>query len=894
MPKHINWRLVLVIAVTILSIYLIFPTARYFSFVAGNPRPQDQENAESYDQKVDELKARSITPGLDLQGGVDILLSVDQAKTELDNLSLRMDRVKQLFRNDAIDASISISEKQRTLDISLLNEKDYRQARNILERIRAGKVFADFDPSPLSEGKTLNLRLASNEVERYNEEAINGSEEVLRNRVDEFGLTQATVVRQGNNRIRVQIPGEKDPQRVISNMLKPAQLDFRIVSDENAERASQLVEVKEENGQTIRNVKEEEVPPGYRIFFGKERVPDPRRVGLKQEKIVPYLLKDNVELDGKFLKENYVEVVQSDIESPIHINLVFDRRGARIFKELTEKNRGKRLAILLDNVVYTAPLIKEVIPNGRCFISGSFDMVEAREVSQVLKAGSMPARLQVQHKQTVGATLGTDTIKAGIKVLFLGALLVVIFMILYYGTAGLIADIALLLNVLLILAVLSMAKATLTLSGVGGILLTIGMAVDANVLIYERIREELKSGKALKLAVKRGFDRAFTVIWDSNFTTLITAFILLQFSVGTVKGFALTMAIGLLVNLYTGLGVTHCFTDIWISFRNKFSIGRLNIFRDTRIDFVKMRRAAYVVSLALIIGGLATLVVNKGPNYAVDFEGGLMAQVQFEDTRITSGDVRDSFLAAGIPAMRVQRVTGTNEFLLKMKLIENDGQKTEDFIRETLSAGYGEQGFEIRAIQQVGNEIGEEFRWIALKSVLFAAIAILIYIGFRFQLIFGLGAVAALIHDSFITIAILTFLGRDISLEVVSALLMIIGYSINDTIVIFDRIRENMRTVYGKKFGEIANLSINQSLNRTVLTSCTTFIPMMIMFLIGGKGLADFALTICIGVIIGTYSSSFVATPVVYEWMKRKGFKAVEETARKSHYRTVKPVAGTK
>ncbi len=879
----------MVLAITLFSILLIYPTARYFTFVAKTPLPQKGTPEEKkYDETIDKLKAKSITPGLDLQGGVDILLSIDLKKTELDNLRLVADRLKRHFRQNSIDATFRIDEKSGTLRAELMNSKDYRQAKNILDLFSG--TFTGHDPAPLKEGIPIALRLASSVVNHYRDEAINGAEKVIRNRVNEFGLTQAAVARQGKNRIRVQIPGEKDPERVIKNLLRLAQLEFRLVAEESDEKVPQLVEEKTVNGKVVRTVKKDEVPPGYKVFFGERVIRDPRRIGSREIKVVPYLLKDNIELTGKFLKEAYVSMVQSDLESPIHINLAFDRLGTQKFKELTEKNRGGYLAILLDGVVYTAPRIKEVIPNGRCYISGSFDMEEAREISQVLKAGAMPARLRVEQKQAVGASLGTDTIKASVKVLLIGAALVAAFMILYYGTAGVIADVALILNVMLILAVLSMARATLTLSGIGGILLTIGMAVDANVLIYERIREEIKSGKALKIAVKKGFDRALTVIWDSNFTTLITALVLLQFAVGSVKGFALTMAIGLLVNLYTGLGVTHCLTDLWVSWRGKLHTGRIRLFSNPRFNFVKARYGAYVISGVLILFGVGGLIANKGPNYGVDFEGGMLAQVKFSE-KISGEQVHRAFSKVGVPAMRVQRVTGSNDFLLKVKLIDNDGEKTQAVIDKALSGTFGEGRYEIRGVQQVGNEIGAEFRVIALQSVLIAAIAILIYIGYRFQFIFGIGAVAALIHDSFITLGLLTLLGREISLDVVSALLMIIGYSINDTIVIFDRIRENMRTIYGKSFGEIANLSINQSLNRTLLTSSTTFIPMFIMFLLGGRGLMDFALTICIGVVIGTYSSSFVATPILYEWMKRKGFKATEEVAgRKAHYRKVEPL----
>jgi len=888
MPKQINWQMILILVFTIASIVLIVPTARYFTYVATTPMPVPGTDAEKeYDQTVMKLKSRSITPGLDLQGGVDILLSIDRAKTELDNLATAADKIKQNFRNDSIDASFDINSETRELNVKLLNPKDFRQASNILKNFEG--YFADLNPEPLEKGETISLKLASNVIERYNLDAIEGSEKVLRNRVDEFGLTMATVVRQGESRVRIQIPGEKDPQRVIKNMLKPAQLEFRIVAEDSDEKAHQLVETKTEGGKEVQTVKKDQVPPGYRIFFGQVVDYKSRQIGVKKTITVPYLLKEEVSLTGKYLKESYVEVIQSDLESPIHINLVFDREGARIFKDVTEKNRGRNLAILLDGIVYTAPRIKEVIPNGRCFISGSFDMEDARDVSQVLKAGSMPARLAVEHEMTVGASLGTDTIKASVKALIIGTFAVVVFMIINYGTAGAIADIALILNVLMILAILSLARATLTLSGIGGILLTVGMAVDANVLIYERIREEIAEGKALRAAVKRGFDRAFLVIWDSNFTTMITALILLQFAVGSVKGFALTMFIGLVVNLYTGFAVSRTITDYWVSIRNKLYTGSMYIFKNTKFDFVKGRYGAYVLSSVLIVLGIFGLIKNKGPIYAVDFEGGILAHVSFKE-KVSGEDIYKAFSAAEGATVRVQRVAGTNEFLVRTKLVDNNGAKTQEIITRTLGSSALLKNFEIKGIQHVGNEIGEEFRWIAIKSVLIGAIAILIYIGFRFQFIFGVGAVIALIHDLFIVFGIMTLLGRETSLDLVSALLMILGYSINDTIVIFDRIRENMRTVYGKSLEEIINISINRSLSRTTLTSVTTLVPMIIMYLIGGKGLQDFCLALIMGIIVGTYSSVFVATPLAYEWFKRKGMKMKEETARKTSYQKVTPL----
>jgi len=294
------------------------------------------------------------------------------------------------------------------------------------------------------------------------------------------------------------------------------------------------------------------------------------------------------------------------------------------------------------------------------------------------------------------------------------------------------------------------------------------------------------------------------------------------------------------------------------------------------------------------VAGIAGLIIRKGPIYAVDFEGGVLTHVRFSQ-QVSGEQIYTSFKKIGVSGIRVQRVSGTREFLVRMKLVDNDTDKTEGVIRDALTAGFGKEnvGFEILKAERVGNEIGEEFRWIALKSVLIGALAILIYVGFRFKFIFGVGAVVALVHDIFVVFALMTLMGRETSLDLVSALLMILGYSINDTIVIFDRIRENLRSPsgYGKSFAEIINVSINQSLNRTTWTASTTFVPMFIMFLFGGQGLQDFCLALCMGIVVGTYSSSFVATPIAYEWIKRKGIKITkEEQAQKTTYRVVEPL----
>ncbi len=942
MPKELNWRILFIIVVTLVCLVLIYPTARYFIQVTTRPVPRDvlrllETNFSEYFQtakpgtnrqwrdfeaNLDELLAvkdivsqrdamldqlqvvpakreeflgllndlaeqrylqklrdKSIKLGLDLQGGVDVLLSVDLEKAARDRLRTIRDRMKRTFQNNDIDATLELREKVQSVLIALEDQRDYRAAAHIVDDFR--DFFESFDVEDLKEGRlvlTLNPEVAKN----YANEAIDSALKVIRQRVDELGVTQPSVVKQGANRIRVQLPGERDPERVVRTIIKPATLEFRLLHDRNEELVETLMD---ENGNLLPDAT---VPTEYIVLKGEITSRDRETGVTTTQKDVAFLVRDKVEITGKNLVNSWVSYNQVSLESPVEVWLEFDRQGARDFRDITTNNVGKRLAVILDNHVYSAPVIDDPIPNGMCYIRGNFTMEEARELSLVLKAGALPAELKTEEKRAVEATLGTDSIRSSVRALVFGAAIVIVFMILYYASAGLIADFALLLNLLLILAVLAMARATLTLSGIGGILLTIGMAVDANVLIYERVREEARGGKPIKAAVSNGFRRAFRVILDSNMTTLIAALVLLQFAEGSVQGFALCMTIGLLANLYTGLTVTHSLTDLWVGMRNKINVGWLAILRHANVKFLSLRHAGYVLSGCLFILCLGTLIANKGPNYAVDFSGGVVSDVVFHETTSTS-EVRKALTRAGISGERVQKVAGENEYSVRIKLIDDDLEKTQDILETSLRDYFGADSFTVLGTQSIGNEIGQEFAQIALTAVIIAGICILIYIWFRFQLAFGAASVVALLHDAFITLGLITLFNREISLTVVSALLMVIGYSINDTIVIFDRIRENMRSVFGKSFREIADMSINQSLSRTFITSGTSLMVILTMYFLGGKGLNDFALTLLIGIIIGTYSSSFVATPLIYEYSKWKGLRTEKEKKeRKIQYKTTR------
>jgi SecD/SecF fusion protein len=476
--------------------------------------------------------------------------------------------------------------------------------------------------------------------------------------------------------------------------------------------------------------------------------------------------------------------------------------------------------------------------------------------------------------------LGADSIRQSLQALIVGSILVIVFMVIYYYGAGLIALVALTINILTVLALLALFRATLTLSGIGGILLTVGMAVDANVLIFERLREEAKRGGSLKAIINAGFGKAFSTIFDANATTLVTALVLLQFGSATMQGFALTMTVGIFTTLYAGLFVTRVVTDTWALPRGRLSLGALQVVRDTKIDFMKMRFGAYALSLTLLLVGIGGLIHNKGLLLGVDFASGLTATVDFSNKNVGENDIR-----AVLPEVKVQRVLdrGVNQFILTSPLLNDDVGQTNERVTEELTKAFP-GAFEILGAEGVGRAVGAQFAFKAFSCVFISAICILIYVWFRFELAFGAAAVVALFHDIILTLGLLELFEIPLTLEVVAALMMVFGYSINDTIVVFDRIRENMRATFTRKIGDLFNQSVNQTLSRTLITSGTTLLALLAMWRLGGEGLRDFSVTLLMGIVVGTYSSIFVATPILYEWRSRrsgalsKATRSIDET----------------
>lgn len=750
--------------------------------------------------------------------------------------------------------------------------------------------------------------------------------EVIRNRVDAMGVSEPVIYTEPGNRIIVEIPGLKteDRERAIKNLQSAAFLEFRMVHPDNerltdeflakgsAPEGFRIITVDEPrpNGgsEAIKYLKRDKskdapgteeadvrkrlasykAPAGFELMLQRARHHE-------QDLFLPNFVSKRRELTGESIANAAIDYDM--VQRPV-VSMRFDSAGSRRFANLTAdyapggaKNPGnarRQLAIILDGTLYSAPSIREAIYGGQAQIEGSFSVKEAQDLSLVLRAGALPAPVKLLEERTVDPTLGKDSIESGKRATLIGGAAVMLFMLAYYLLAGVVANVALIMNMILlpvglivtggffsVLANSGMAAGgielpTLTLPGIAGIALTIGMAVDANVLIYERMREEQRAGKRFKFVIDAGYDKAFSAILDANVTTLITAVILFWIGTGPVRGYAVTLSAGVLVSVYTALVITRMVFNL-LAKTNIQHLKMMEVVRETKIDFLKISKFFIAASIAAIIG-LSAVFINKGKeNFGVDFLGGASITMQFND-KVPMEQVRDTLEAAGINAsIQYQKaaVVGTEgavQEYLEIKTDFENGKAAAD----KLVATYESQGFRVLKEDSVGPQIGKELQGKALWATALALIAIIIYVSIRFEFPFAAGAVVALFHDVIIAVGVFCLLGGQLSVSMLAAVLTIIGYSVNDTIVIFDRVRENLKLYPSKSFAEVANLSLNQTLGRTLLTSFATLLSVVALLVYGGGSIYDFALVLFIGMISGVYSTIYVATPVVMFWHKSK------------------------
>lgn len=698
----------------------------------------------------------------------------------------------------------------------------------------------------LEGGSSFLIQLKGIEEVANKAELRDQAVEVIRSRIDALGLSEPLITPEGDDRVLVQVPG-LDPERIQSTrdqLGRVAKLDFRMVDPASSSKVPMI-----QAGEAV-------LPPDQVILPSKPREANDGEMFTEQ-----LLVSKRPDIRGKWVTSANAFYGQEGYG----IRLKMQGEGADKLWDLSNDLQGQRMAIVLDNVIISAPVIQSPLPNGEATITGDFTSEEATSLASSLM-NPLETPVEIMEERTVSATLGAASIRQGVIAGLLGIALTLVFMIFYYRFAGLVANIALIVNVLLLFGALCEFKFVLTLPGIAGILLTIGMSVDANVLIYERLREELAMGKSLKAAIEAGYSKAFSSIFDANVTTLITACILFWQASGPVKGFAITLILGILASMFTALLVTRNIFGFATESGVLKKLSMVSFLSKTNIDFLGARKMALIGSLALIVASLALFVFKGEENLGIDFRGGDLVVVSTEQ-EVSEGEIRDALVPFGYEdsLVQLQQDDQGNE-LISIRLPSGGAPPVEQGLLDT----FQEAGIEILKTDRIGASFGQEMVVKAMWALGIGMIAILIYVTLRFEFSFALGALVAVIHDVIITLGLFSLMGRELSLIMVGAILTIAGYSINDTIVIFDRIREAFRAGRRGSTASIMNEAINATLSRTILTGGTTLFTVGCLLVLGGQTLNDFALAMVIGVIVGTYSSVFVAAPIVLWWSKRK------------------------
>ena len=689
----------------------------------------------------------------------------------------------------------------------------------------------------LQGGTSFLIRLVPQTETGITPDLLDQAVEVIRKRVDQYGVSEPVISPQGKDRILVQIAGldAKQTAEAQAQLQRVAKLEFAMVGDGDIAR----IEAGEEVMDPSLTVK---------TFRPSEESKEGEKILVKRR---PALTGDHVSKAFAFFDQQGYGV-----------SLELDAEGARMFDEVARENRGRQMAIILDGEVISAPVLQSDHYGGRAQITGNFDDKEARDLASALE-NPLRVPVQIEETRSVSPTLGADSVRSGVLAGLSGLALVMAFTLLYYRFVGLVAIVGLSLNILLLLGAMAMFNFTLTLPGIAGIILTIGMAVDANVLIYERLREELKAGKSLGTALTGAYDKAFSAIFDANATTLITAVILFWQASGSVKGFAVTLTLGIIASMFSALLFTRTAFRWLVDKGGLKSISMLDLAPKRQFNFLRMRGLAAAFSILLIGGSVAIFAIRGESNFGIDFRGGDLLIIDSAQP-VTVAEARNAVADPNI-VIQFER-EGVKEMLTF-----RSPQGTSGEILAKLQSTFPDRGITPVGQDTVGPQIGWEFAKGSLIALGLGMLGILFYVTLRFEFSFALGAVVALVHDVVITLGVFSLAGGELSLVMVGAILTIAGYSINDTIVIFDRIREGLKTGERGTVEQLMNMSINQTLGRTILTGGTTLLSVGALYFFGGAVLRDFSFAILMGIVIGTYSSIFVAAPVVLWSSKLRG-----------------------
>jgi SecD/SecF fusion protein len=829
--------------------------------------------------------------------------------------SLSADEITRIDEDLLLDNETKARLKQLNLtksDWEVLQDQSIRLGLDLQGGVH---VVLEVDKSNLPEDEAVDV------VER--------AMQVISNRVNEFGVAEPIIQKSGDNRIIVELPGLKDINRAMALINQTAQLEFKLLRDESELRtaieridallAAQITDttqtdtsaslfgssVAEQNpflslidvsgseiivpASNVTRVEEILARPDVQNFIpngGEIRGGNIRETAGGQRIRSYYYMNVIPEMTGATLADAYPQTGSgNDIGSMGVASIGFTTTddGARTFARVTGNNIGRRMAIILDGRVFSAPNIQGRIPNGRGEITGMNSLEEAKDLAIVLRAGALPAPMEIQYKQVVGPSLGADAISSGKWASIMGLIAVFIFMAIYYRTSGLIANFALVLNLLFLLAVMAAFNATLTLPGIAGIILTMGMSIDANILIFERIKEELRAGKkTIRQAVNSGYDNALRTIVDANITTLITAFALYEFGTGPIRGFAVTLGFGIIISMFTAIVITRTLYDTLIErwHLEGVSIGKADPFGRYTFSFMKFGKTAFIITWSVILIGLITIGVRGGIKWGLDFQGGSLIEVHF-DPPVEVQTIRNALGNVTIDGQSLDlsqseiKTFGEDNILVRVASSEFSEEQLGTAVKATLKAQFpeslkGDESNWRRQESSVSPKIGKELMVDAMKAVGASIIGIILYITLRFRQVngfrFGVGAIVALVHDILIVLAVFAIIGEELSMPVVAALLTVVGYSTNDTIVVFDRIRESLGRARKEGFSGVVDRSINECLNRTMMTSLTVLL--VLGFLLAGSTSSNwgFSLALIFGVITGTYSSIFIASPIVVWW----------------------------
>ncbi len=846
------WKRLLIWGLVALGLLLALPNGFYSRVETRNDAAAAIERGANPSELQDELAlwpewlpSNLVNLGLDLRGGAHLLAEVQVGDVYKARLEGMWPEVRDLLREerDRVGAIRLQGTENAELRVRLVEKPEMAEEAAALVRGLARPVASltgagASDISVTSEGADIVVRLSEAEQRATDERTVRQALEIIRRRIDETGTREPTIMRQGADRILIQVPGIGSAGEVKSLIGTTAQLTFQPV---------------------VSRTSNPDETPGA----GNEILP------AMDEEGVYYILERAPVVTGEELVDAQPDFDQNGQPA---VSFRFNPTGARKFGEYTAENIGNPFAIVLDGEVISAPVIQSHIPGGSGIITGNFTVEESTQLAVLLRAGALPAGLEFLEERTVGPQLGADSIEAGKIACIVAFALVLAYMLASYRVFGLFANIALIINVGLIFGLLSLIGATLTLPGIAGIVLTIGMAVDANVLVFERIKEEMKTAKGAARAIELGYEKAMSAIVDANITTFITAVILYAMGSGPVRGFAITLGLGIITSIFTAIFVTRLIAIMWFERKRPKTVMQGRALRlvpqETAIDFFGRWKLWLGISGVMILVALGSFAV-QGLNFGIDFKGGTTIRTQSAEP-VDVGQYRDAVGDLGLGDVSITQVFdptfGPEENVAMIRIQAQDEAESvsPEVIAEVRAALKAEvPDIQFTSVESVGPKVSGELIQAAVIAVALAIAAVLFYIWLRFEWQFAVGAVLALVHDVALTVGVFSELQIQFDLAIIAALLTIVGYSLNDTVVVFDRVRENLRKYKQKPLREVLNISINETLSRTMMTSVTTLLALVALYFLGGDVIRGFVFAMIWGVVVGTYSSIFVATTIL-------------------------------